>query len=146
MSQVGIFYRDNLVREVYPKDPEQDLSAATARAANGLPWMVTDTTLLPDYYFRSAWYWDGNSEHAVSIDMTEARVVQRSIIAQGIPAMQADLEAQLAAAIAAGNAPLVAELEAKLAKLASILQDTRIDAAETPEALKLLTLQYLMDN
>src|SRR6185295_4586044 len=143
--QEGIYNINGNVAQVFPA-PGVDIYQETERLANGSPWMVVWSDELPDDYFRDAWFWDANVEHPVTIDMYKARNVQRSVINLGIPAMRSELVDELNQAIVDGDTEQELIIRQKLIKLKGILADPRIAAAETPEELKLLTLEYLMDN
>lgn len=123
-----------------------DIYAETEKLAKGNPWMVINAANLPDSYFRKAWAWDGDNTHPVTIDIVRAREVQKEVISLGIPDMRQELNDELNEAIIDGDTEEEMVIRQKLKKLKNILSDIRITECTEAEALKTLTLEYLMDN
>ncbi|MTI10179.1 hypothetical protein [Curvivirga aplysinae] len=93
--------------------------------------------------FREAWQLEGD---VITVDMVKARDIKRDQI-------RADREALFKAndiakddALLEDDAPKKAAAIAMRDKLRDLPADPRIEAAETPEALEILTADYLINN
>lgn len=101
---------------------------------------VDGSLALSDRTFRGAWQLEGQ---AIIVDMARARDILRDgLRAERKPLLDA-LDAEWFRAAETEDVAGKAAVAAQKQLLRDVTEDPRIDAAETPEALKALTLEVL---
>lgn len=107
----------------------------------GSTWFVNDDENMPDNYFRGAWVHD---EGLVSIDMDKAREVHiNNLRIERAPILlELDIEEMKATrtAISTGDKSKYDEVISKKQALLDITKNPEIDAATTPEELKIAAI------
>jgi hypothetical protein len=94
-----------------------------------------------DRTFRSAWQFSGN---AIEIDMVKAREIHRDNLRRERAPLLSKLDVDVIRADEEGDALAKADAVAKKRALRDVTSDERIEAAQTAEELKVLTLQALL--
>jgi hypothetical protein len=89
--------------------------------------------------FRSAWTFNGA---AVEVDMTKAKDIQRDTLRQERKPKLEELDVEVMKALESGKS--TSSVAAEKQRLRDLTKDPRIEAAQTPEELKALTLEVLL--
>lgn len=108
---------------------------------DGMEWHIVDRESLPqDRYFRSAWQHENGQPF---IDMDKARDIQKD----KLRLMRADnfsaLDVQQKRALVSGDTAKVQEIEIKLQALRDVTKDPALEAATTPDELKIAGINII---
>ncbi|MTI10274.1 hypothetical protein [Curvivirga aplysinae] len=91
--------------------------------------------------FREAWQLEGD---VITVNMSKARHIHREKLREERSAFFRTLDADFMKALESGETTLGITLQKQ--KLRDLPADIRLEEAETPEELELLTLDFLMNN
>lgn len=101
-----------------------------------------EVSAMPDTYFRGAWQ---ATLGKLTVDMAKAREIHRDNLRRQRVARLAALDIEYTKAEAAGNILLKGIIEKKRQALRDVPADPRIEAANTPEALKAVIPAALLE-
>lgn len=108
---------------------------------NGDVREASSLTVPTDRTFRSAWQFSGN---AIEVDMVKARDIHRENLRRERAPRLLALDVAVIRADEEGDALAKADAVARKRALRDVTSDERIEAAQTPEELKALTLDVLL--
>lgn len=136
----GITIRNPALAERKTGESEVDFLARIADAhpvkTGEIARTVIEKASAPtDYSYRDAWTFGAQK---FGVDMPKAREIQRDRLRRDRAPLMAALDVEWSRAMAKGDATVAQEVEAKRQALRDLPANPAIDAALTPDALKLI--------
>lgn len=117
---------------------EENINAEIIRSGvDCVSWrIVIDADIPADRYFRNAWKDDGK----LAVDMPKAREIQKNVLRHARGPLLGALDIEAMRAVETNDSARLSEIAAQKQALRDVTDKPEIEAAQTPEALKAITI------